>query len=298
MINLRQIEAFQAVMVAGSATGAAKSLFITQPAVSRLLSDLEHRLGFKLFIRRPNRLDPTPEAQALYESVDKAFIGLQEIQRSADAIANKQQGVLHIVAMPVCVDSFMVQCVAEFLILYPNIKIELESTPRIQALDMVRSKRIDIGVVSLKEHEDAGLLVQQLGKQAAVCVLPASHKLCDLDVIHITDLQDERFISLSTGSPFRAEIDEMFNQHQVSRKVIIETRTQRTSYDLVKQGVGVAILDALVTDASDQNTVIKPFVPAITWSYAVVSTSFTQQSLIAKAFIELLDKRFLSLTSY
>jgi DNA-binding transcriptional LysR family regulator len=288
MINLRQIEAFQAVMVAGSATGAAKSLFITQPAVSRLLSDLEHRLGFKLFIRRPNRLDPTPEAQTLYESVDKAFIGLQEIQRSADAIANKQQGVLHIVAMPVCVDSFMVQCVADFLVLYPNIKIELESAPRIQALDMVRSKRI----VSLKEHEDAGLLVQQFCKQAAVCVLPASHKLCDLDVIHITDLQNERFISLSTGSPFRAEIDEMFNQHQVSRKVIIETRTQRTSYDLVKQGVGVAILDTLVTDALDQNIVIKPFVPAITWNYAVVSISFTQQSLIAKAFIELLIKRF------
>lgn len=292
MINLRQIEAFQAVMVMGSATGAAKSLFITQPAVSRLISDLEYRLGFKLFIRKPNRLEPTPEAQALYESVDKAFIGLQEIQRSAEAIANKQQGVLHIVAMPVCIDTFMVECIAEFLVLYPNIKIELESAPRIQALDMVRSQRIDIGVVSLKEQEEVGLFVHKLCQQSAVCVLPASHKLSELDVIDIKDLENERFINLSAGSPFRANIDEIFNQHKVARKVVIETRTQRTSYNLIKQGVGVAILDSLVTDPLDTDVAIKPFTPSITWSYAVVSTDFAQQSLIAKAFVELLAKRF------
>ena len=64
-MNFRQIEAFRAVMVTGSATAAAKLLFITQPAISRLIADLEFATKLKLFVRKPNRLEATPEAQAL-----------------------------------------------------------------------------------------------------------------------------------------------------------------------------------------------------------------------------------------
>ena len=60
-MNYRQLEAFQAVFRAGSFTLAGKLLFVSQPAVSRLILELEQEIGFKLFERHKNGLQPTPE---------------------------------------------------------------------------------------------------------------------------------------------------------------------------------------------------------------------------------------------
>ena len=64
-LNLRQIEVFRAVMITGSISGAAQLLFVSQPAVSRLLSQTETRIGFALFERIKGRLHATPEAKKL-----------------------------------------------------------------------------------------------------------------------------------------------------------------------------------------------------------------------------------------
>lgn len=291
-MNLRQIEAFRAVMVTGSATAAAKVLFISQPAVSRLITDLEYQTKLTLFIRKPNRLEPTPEAHTLYREVARAFIGLDQIQRLAEAIANKQQGSLRIVAMPVCIDSFMPPLIAEFLQTHPNVSIELESAPRVHALDLVRTQRLDLAIVSLSKREDVGLEVQTFCQQQAVCVLPAEHPLSTKAQIDIKDLHQQPFITLSSGSPFRSRFDELFAREKVNCAVAIETRNQKTIYDLVKRGAGVAILDPFVTDSQDAEVVIRPFVPTVSWEYAVVQSSATPPSLITQAFIELLMGHF------
>ncbi len=291
-INLRQIEAFRAVMVTGSATEAAKMLFITQPAISRLISDLEYRTNLNLFDRKPNRLVPTFEAHTLFRDVDRAFIGLDEIQRSAEAIANKQEGSLRIVAMPVCVDSFLPSVIADFVKQHPNVSIELETAPRIQALELVRTQRLDLGIVSLRRKEDIGMQVQGFCQQQAVCALPAGHRLRGKGQIQAKDLEGEPFISLSRGSPFRAQIDEIFSSEHIKRIFTLETRTQLTVYELVKRGAGIAILDPFITDAEDEGVVIKPFIPAINWEYSIVQPHSASPSLITQSFIELLKSHF------
>jgi len=293
-MNLRQLEAFRAVMVTGSATAAAKMLFITQPAVSRLINDLEYQTKLQLFVRKPNRLEPTPEALSLYREVDRAFIGLNEIQRSADAIANKQHGNLRVVAMPVCIDSFIPPLIAAFSKTHPKVSIELESAPRVQALDMVRTQRLDLAVVSLSEREDIGLDVQTICHQKAVCVIPAEHPLAEKEAITARDLTGETFITLSKGSPFRARFDEIFARENIHPPVVIETRTQKTIYELVKRGAGVSILDPFIVDHHDQDVAIRPFLPEVSWDYAVVQPTNSAPSLISQAFIELLHSSFRS----
>lgn len=59
-MNIRQVEAFRAIMQSGSASRAAEALGITQPAVTRLVAELEKTIGFPLFDRTRGRLDPTP----------------------------------------------------------------------------------------------------------------------------------------------------------------------------------------------------------------------------------------------
>ncbi|MBV8836561.1 MAG: LysR family transcriptional regulator, partial [Alphaproteobacteria bacterium] len=71
MLNPRQVEAFRAVMATGSVTLAATMMHVTQPAVSRLIRDLEFTLQLALFERRGNRLKPTAEANHLFAEVER-----------------------------------------------------------------------------------------------------------------------------------------------------------------------------------------------------------------------------------
>lgn len=81
--NIRQIEAFNAVVKCGSVTRAAEDLFVSQPAVTKLIRAFEDACGFPLFIRESGRLRPTPEARRLYLETEKLLLGVAQIDRAA-----------------------------------------------------------------------------------------------------------------------------------------------------------------------------------------------------------------------
>src|SRR5471032_3000145 len=83
-LNLRQIEVFRAIMLSGSISGASKLLYVSQPAVSRLISYTEQRLGLMLFQRIKGRLYPTPEARRLFTEVNVVYQGVQRVNEVAD----------------------------------------------------------------------------------------------------------------------------------------------------------------------------------------------------------------------
>src|SRR5206468_723883 len=83
-MNLRQIEAFRAVMHLGTTVQAAAFLHVSQPAVSRMIRQLEDATRLRLFKREKSRLRPTPEATALFREVERAFVGLDSLRRVAE----------------------------------------------------------------------------------------------------------------------------------------------------------------------------------------------------------------------
>ncbi|MDB5913310.1 MAG: transcriptional regulator, LysR family-like protein, partial [Ramlibacter sp.] len=97
-LNLRQIEVFRAIMLAGSVSGAGRMLHVSQPAISRMLSLTEDRLGFKLFERQRTRLFPTPEARRLFIEVEGLYEGMERVNDLARNLARSGSGSLRIVA--------------------------------------------------------------------------------------------------------------------------------------------------------------------------------------------------------
>src|SRR3546814_3677872 len=75
----RQIEAFRTVIACGTTTRAAEILRISQPAISRLLADLERTTKLKLFDRGKGRIRPTAEGLAFYDEVQRAFIDRKSV---------------------------------------------------------------------------------------------------------------------------------------------------------------------------------------------------------------------------
>ncbi|MCJ8322856.1 MAG: hypothetical protein HRU29_02120 [Rhizobiales bacterium] len=74
--------------------------------------------------------------------------------------------------------------------------------------------------------------------------------------------------------------------------MLIETRTQKTIYELVRTGAGISILDPLATSSQDTDIVIKPFIPAIIWNYLIIQLEAAPPSLNAKSFTAMLMQHF------
>ena len=99
-ITFRQIDAFKTVVQTGTVTESARMLGISQPAVSRLISDLESEIGFKLFARSGRNLKATPEALLLVEEVRRALSGLEQIKLTASAIKRFKPAQLRLISTP------------------------------------------------------------------------------------------------------------------------------------------------------------------------------------------------------
>src|SRR3546814_18341 len=96
-MNLRQLEAFRAVMVTRSITQAAQSMHLSQPAVSKLIADLEYAIGFKLFVRtKGSALTVTPEAEYFYHEVERSFIGVRSEERRVGKASCRERGCQYV----------------------------------------------------------------------------------------------------------------------------------------------------------------------------------------------------------
>jgi DNA-binding transcriptional LysR family regulator len=133
----RQIEAFRAVMLTGAMTAAAETIHITQPAVSRLIRDLEAEIGIRLFERRGKLLAPTAEAKALFAEVERSFIGLAQIHAVADDIRLGRIGSLRPAMLPAMAAGFAPRFVAKFCRARPSLKVIIDGIPSPSVRDQV-----------------------------------------------------------------------------------------------------------------------------------------------------------------
>ena len=100
-LTFRHIETIRAVMLTGSVTGAAVRLFVTQPAISHLIRDVEDILGFALFDRRFGRLVPTARAELLFGEIERSFVSLDHLNDFSSRLRDGEQRTISFGAVPV-----------------------------------------------------------------------------------------------------------------------------------------------------------------------------------------------------
>src|SRR5688572_27085102 len=111
-MNIRELEAFRTAYLTGSVSRAAEILHVSQPSVSRLISDLEASIKFKLFSRTPRGLEATHEARRLFSAVERSFVGLADIRAAAEAIRTLKSGEVSLGIIPAFAYSVMPEAVA------------------------------------------------------------------------------------------------------------------------------------------------------------------------------------------
>jgi DNA-binding transcriptional LysR family regulator len=239
-INLRHVEVFRSVMLAGSVVGAAKLLSVTQPGVSRTIGLLELRLGYSLFERRGRRLVPTAEAETLYHEVEQTYLAVDRIAQVAADLRFQRAGALRVATLPALAQWLVPQAIARFIQDRPQVSVFVQSLPSRQIANLVSTRQFDVGVIELPMPVPA-IRTEPLPEVPTVAVLPSSHPLARKRQISVKDLGNERMVLLSQPSYVRFGIDEAFSAAGVVPQVVIETPTSPMACALVAAGAGIAL---------------------------------------------------------
>ena len=163
-MELRQLEAFAAVMSTGSVTAAGRLLGRSQPAISRLLQELEAEIGYALFARSGPRVTPTEQGFLLYDDVERALSSLRQIRDRAEEIARGQAQPL-LLAATSALAAGLVPDALKRIEPHANLapRIELRSASPERVVHAVLSGTAQLGATSLPlEHR--GLTVHWIGQ--------------------------------------------------------------------------------------------------------------------------------------
>jgi DNA-binding transcriptional LysR family regulator len=296
-MNLRQCEVFRAVMEAGSVTAAAERLHVSQPAVSKMLAQLERDLGFRAFLRERRRLVPTAEAQTLYQEVRRAFIGLDYLTRLAGDLRELRRGHLVIAASHATASFYLPGIVAAFLRDHPGLSVSIQTMDSPSIAQAVATGRVDLGIAQF-EVAATGLRRERLASVEAVCVVPPGHALARRRIVRAVDLHEQPFIALAAVNRLRARLDTVFAAEGAAPLIRVDTPLASTACGLVMQGVGVCILDRLSAEANlHLGIVIRPFQPVLAEDLVMLSPDRTPMSGVGTAFAALLRSSFGSAVS-
>lgn len=292
MPTVRQIEAFRAVMITRSMTDAARMLSVTQPAVSKIIKELQAEVGFPLFVRRQGGLEPSSQGKALYAEVDRLFGGVERVARAADRIRQRHFGQLKIAAMSSITSYFMAKVVRAFCQRRPNVSISIETYNSPEVVDLVTTGLCDLGYAVTPISSDA-VNVRHLFRTKLVCVLPRSHRMSKRKTIDVRDLSGEDFVSLQNWNTTRLAVDTAFRTANVKRSMNLEAGWSVTASSLVAEGLGVAIIDPFTAELSAScGCVVRPLSQTIEFCFAEMSSKISADNELAEEFSEAFKTAF------
>ena len=296
-VKLRQLEVFHAIMTSGSVTGAAKLLYVSQPAVTSLLRYMEAQLGFRLFDRIKGRLYPTDEAQALFAEVDRVFESVRAVRNLAVDLRDTRRGVLSIAASPSLGVVAIARVLRNFLEFRPEIRVRLQVYRKAEVIDMVARQIVDLGLTYLSvDHPNIDIV--NLARGNLLCAMPANHPLAAQEEVRVKDLAGVPMITYTHTQGLSSLIDSAFAESKVVPRTVVEVALVSTAWSLVQEGVGVALVDPFSDlDSVFKGVVLRPFIPTRTISLELLRPARKPLSVLAESFVEEVRRKFSGATT-
>lgn len=129
-------------------TDASKNLYVSQPAVSQIIKQLEEKLKVELFIRTQKGVGLTKEGEILYNyisaAIEKIIIGEKKLEEQI----NLESGEIRIGSSDMCLKYYLLPYLEEFQVKYPKIKINITNCPTPETIKLLEEDKIDFGLIS------------------------------------------------------------------------------------------------------------------------------------------------------
>lgn len=283
-ITLRELEVLRALVNSGTATAAAEELGISQPAVSRAVAQMESRLDRVLFRREGGRLVPTPEARAIDAELDAVFSAISRIENATDRRPDPSVP-LRLAAPPTIAHRFLPAPVADFARRYPDQQIFIDVLSSDMLVTHVAEGRVDIAIADT-EPSHAGVRMEPFHESHVVCLMRQDDPLASRKVIVPADLHGRDFVAQTRRHSARVAKDGVLRAAGVTPRITIETATVVSTAELVREGLGIALINPFPTALRLPPTLVtRPFTPTITLRTSFLSPAGARPSAATLAFM-------------
>lgn len=256
-MRARQLEVFTAVMRAGTVTGAARALNISQPALSQVLLHAEDELGFRLFDREKGRLRPTPEALELYPEAERLAVGLEGLRRKSADLRRGRAGLVRLASSTPPAMALVPRALAEFRAHHPDILVRCHVAPLRSLIGLLRAGDVALAL-ALDDRLARDIAVERVGHAGLCCVMPERDPLAWAPAVTFAALAECTVISYRGDTRPQEELAQAARAEGIAFTPQLEIDSSISAVGFVQAGLGVAVVDDLLPWQQFPGLVVRP----------------------------------------
>lgn len=242
-MNYTYLNIFYTVAKLQNISKAAEALGVTQPAVSRIISNIEKEYHTKLFFRSKTGVSLTRDGYNLFEMVKGPLIELEKISNNIDTNKTLEKITIHIGATSTALYCYLFKHLEnDIKKLFPNVNFRIYSDSSTRLLDMVNKGSIDFAFITTPYKADDDLEIYNIAKLNDILIAPISYKEKIKDKVSIKELYNYPFILLSKEMQFREYIDSFLNKYGINITPIYETDSSAILTPFVELGYGLTFI--------------------------------------------------------
>ena len=211
---------------------AADKLFLSQPALSTAIKNLESQLGGKLLNRNTRQIALTPEGQAFFPVAKRLLNDWNSAIDDVTALFSMQKGQLVVAAMPSFAESMLPQYLHSYHVKYPNVRIRVLDIVMEDIIHQIEEGRAELGFVFEPEQQQRVNFTPILQDTFAV-VVKQGHPLAGRKSLALSDISDYPHVSMNKGSTLRLWIDRAYASMAFEPKIIAEANQLGTLGQMV-----------------------------------------------------------------
>lgn len=249
-MNVPQIRAFVAVVDKGSFSAAARTMGLSQPAVTMQVQGLESDVGATLLERRYRKVDLTEAGRTLLPYARRV---LAEIERARDEVArlgDTVSGHLELAASTTPGQYVLPRVLGDYLRAYPEVTVSLRVHDSAEVAAAVASGEAHLGMTGARVA-GAKVLYEEIGTDELIVVCPLGHPFARRRAVSLAELAEEPFIAREAGSGTRMVFESAMRKAGVDPAdlaVVLELGSSEAIVSAVEGGVGVGVVSRWVAD--------------------------------------------------
>lgn len=255
--SLRQLECVVAVAEHLNFRRAAEATFISQPALSLQIQQLERMLGTQLFERDRRHVLLTPAGEAILPHAHDALLALDAFVEAAQALRDPKAGVLRLGVIPTVAPYVLPEVIGPLRKSFPKLRLLLREDQTVSLVERVRSGRLDLALLAL-EADLGGLETLALYSDPFVLAAPAGHPLAGRKTASERDLKKESVLLLEDGHCLHDQVLSICRHAGAQELGDFRATSLNTLVRMVASGSGVTLLPgmALASEVHTQDRLV------------------------------------------
>ncbi|PZP59599.1 MAG: LysR family transcriptional regulator [Azospira oryzae] len=239
-VTLRQLRVFESVARHLSFSRAAEELFLSQPAVSMQIKQLESLVGLPLFEQIGKKIYLTEAGKEVFHYSRAVAQQLSDMEHALNELKGLERGRLSIAVVSTA-NFFAPQLLARFVQQHPGVQVSLSVVNRETVLRQLTENEIDLAIMGLPP-EGLDVRWQPFMENPLVVIAPPSHPLVKEKRIPMKRLAEEVFVIREPGSGTRGAMERFFAEHRVQLKTSMQMGTNEAIKQAVQAGMGLGVV--------------------------------------------------------